>query len=104
MVRDDFPAGTTSEYQSVSPVVIVPTVMGDITAGRYRLPAGVTEYPGFLSTFNAETPDMSTRAQTRIAILVPVTFIVYRFCGFGIRHLKFLTQSSTRQESCRGVR
>jgi hypothetical protein len=78
MVRDAFPAGTTTEYQLVCPWVIDPAVMGDITAGRYRFPAGATEYPALLSTFCAETPDMSTRAQTRIAILIRDTFIVYR--------------------------
>src|SRR5208337_1892954 len=77
-VRDAFPEGTTNEYQLVCPWVIVPTVMGDITAGRCRFPAGVTEYPARVSTSCAETPDMSTMAQTRITRLIPDTFIVYR--------------------------
>ena len=66
---DDFPEGTLIEYQSVSPWVIVPAVMGDITAGRCRFPAGLAEYPALLLTSCAETPDMSTMAQTRIARL-----------------------------------
>ncbi len=75
---DDFPEGTLTEYQSVSPWEIEPAVMGDTTAGRCRFPAGLTEYPALLSTSCAETPDMSTMAQTRIARLVTDTFIVYR--------------------------
>ena len=74
---DDFPEGTLDVYQSVSPCDIVPTNMGDMTAGICRLPAGLTVYPAvLLSVPCAETPDMSTMAQTRIARLVTDTFIV----------------------------
>jgi hypothetical protein len=76
MVRDGVPEVTTVEYQSVCPWVIVPTVIGEAVPGRFRPPAGVIENPALLSTSCAETPDMSTRAQTRIAILIPDTFIV----------------------------
>jgi hypothetical protein len=78
VVIDVFPEGTTTEYQFVCPWEIVPTVMGFIIAGRLRFPTRVTEYPLYVPTSCAETPDMSMIAQTRIIQLVPDTFIVYR--------------------------
>jgi len=103
-VIDAAPVGTFTKYQSVSPVVIVPVVIGDITEGRIRLPAGVTEYPALFSTFCAETPDMSAAAQIRSTKPITDTLIVYRLSGFGTRLLKLLTQSSTGHESGRQLR